>query len=163
MRPHSKTKQVAQRLLAHNATLATAESCTGGLLGGELTSLPGSSEWYLGGVIAYHNRIKARALGVPEATLKTHGAVSAPVARRMAQGVRKATGATVAVSITGLAGPGGGSAQKPVGLVYIGLAQRGARPFAKEYRWHGTRSEIRRKSVLAALALLLEHLPPLPR
>jgi nicotinamide-nucleotide amidase len=104
------------------ATLATAESCTGGLVASQLTTLAGISEFYLGGVVSYANEAKVALLGVPEELLARHGAVSEEVARAMATGVRRRLGADVAVSITGIAGPGGGTAEKPVGLVYLGLA-----------------------------------------
>jgi nicotinamide-nucleotide amidase len=103
-------------------TLAVAESCTGGGLGAALAAVPGSSEAFLGGVIAYANSVKQGLLGVPAATLEAHGAVSDPVAIAMAEGARRVTGSTWALALTGVAGPGGGSAEKPVGLVHIALA-----------------------------------------
>jgi nicotinamide-nucleotide amidase len=109
-------------LRARGETLAVAESCTGGGIGAALAAVPGASDVFLGGVIAYANTIKEHLLGVTAATLERHGAVSDPVALAMAEGVRRSTGATWAVSVTGIAGPGGGSDEKPVGLVHIGLA-----------------------------------------
>ena len=104
------------------ATVASAESCTGGLIGKRLTDVPGSSAAYLGGVIAYANAVKVSMLGVEPAILEAHGSVSEPVARAMAEGVRSRLGARFGVATTGIAGPDGGSAEKPVGLVYIGLS-----------------------------------------
>ena len=113
---------VLERLRQRGETLAVAESCTGGGLGAALTAVPGASEVFLGGVIAYANSIKQGLLAVPEALLAAHGAVSDPVAMAMAEGVRHRTGSTWALAVTGIAGPGGGSAEKPVGLVHIALA-----------------------------------------
>jgi nicotinamide-nucleotide amidase len=131
--------------------LAVAESCTGGMLGGRLTSVPGSSDVVLGGVVAYHNRVKTDLLGIPEEFLALHGAVSAPVAEAMAAGVREAMGAEVAVSITGVAGPGGGSEYRPVGTVWFGLACIGAPVRSQRAFFPGNRDEIRRRAVQHAL------------
>ena len=109
-------------LRARGLTVATAESCTGGMIGAKLTAVPGSSDCYLGGVVAYANEAKTRDLGVPEALLAEHGAVSEPVARAMARGVRERFGCDLAVSTTGISGPGGGTDEKPVGLVWVGFA-----------------------------------------
>jgi len=113
---------VGQVLVAQGLTLATAESCTGGLIGHLVTQVSGSSGYYLGGIIAYANSVKEGLLGVSAQDLATHGAVSAPVALQMARGACAATGAEVGVAVTGIAGPLGGTATKPVGTVYIGLA-----------------------------------------
>ena len=159
----SLPRQLADALLARRLTLATAESCTGGLIGGTLTSVPGSSAWYLGGVVAYDNRVKTALLGVPPETLARHGAVSPQTARAMAQGVLDCTGADLAVSVTGIAGPTGGTPQKPVGLVYIGLARRNRPPVAVKYLSpSATRRAIRASTVRQALRLLLSRLPPAP-
>ena len=113
---------VLERLRQRGETLAVAESCTGGGLGAALAAVPGASDVFLGGVIAYSNAVKQGLLGVPAALLESHGAVSDPVAVAMAEGARRATGATWAIAVTGIAGPGGGSAEKPVGLVHIAVA-----------------------------------------
>lgn len=114
--------QVGERLWRCGLTLATAESCTGGLLGHRLTNVSGSSDYFLGGVIAYSNAAKVALLGVDREVLEREGAVSEAVARQMAEGVRRLFHADVGVGITGLAGPTGGTAEKPVGLVYIAVA-----------------------------------------
>ena len=142
--------QIAAALRARRQTLATAESCTGGLLGGLLTSLPGSSAWYLGGIVAYSNLIKTGLLGVPDAVLAAHGAVSLETARAMAEGARARLGADVAVAITGIAGPDGGTPEKPVGLVYMAVAApHGTATF--KHHFSGTRADIRAAAADAAL------------
>jgi len=113
---------LGELLRAEKQTLATAESCTGGMVGEMITAVPGSSDYYLGGVVAYHNRVKEEQLGVPADLLAAHGAVSEEVARAMAEGCRKHFASDWAISVTGVAGPGGGTPEKPVGLTYIGLA-----------------------------------------
>lgn len=137
--------------------LAVAESCTGGLVGGRLTAVPGSSDTFLGGVIAYDNAIKRDLLGVTDELLSAHGAVSEPVARAMAQGACLRTGAEAAVSITGIAGPGGGSEEKPVGTVWLATAV-GDDLRSSERHFLGDRSEIRQRAAQAALFMLLRHL-----
>ena len=141
---------VLAQLGAHSHTIAVAESCTGGLLGARLTAIPGSSAHVLGGVIAYANRIKVEQLGVPTELIAEHGAVSEPVARAMASGVRARLGADVGVGITGVAGPGGGSAEKPVGTVWIAVDMQGevhaVRPVLP-----GDRNEIRHRATQIAL------------
>ena len=147
--------QLAAALLARQQTLATAESCTGGLVGATLTNLPGSSAWYLGGVVAYANDLKIRLLGVPAETLAAHGAVSLETARAMAQGARAAAAADFAVSITGIAGPAGGTPEKPVGLVFVGVAApHGTATF--KHHFSGSRADIRQAATEAALRHLLE-------
>lgn len=113
---------VVQSLIEAGQSLAVAESCTGGLLGHRITSVPGSSEVFLGGVISYSNALKEALLGVPREVLATHGAVSEPTARAMAEGVRQRVGSWWGIGITGIAGPGGGTPEKPVGLVYVGVS-----------------------------------------
>ncbi len=147
---------VLEACRAHGATLATVESCTGGLIAGALTAIPGSSDVVLGGLVTYSNAAKMALAGVPEALLATHGAVSEPVARAMAEGGRGALAATLAVSVTGVAGPGGGSEAKPVGLVHFACAGP-AGTVHREMRFGPlSRDEIRRLSVLTALAMLQE-------
>ena len=136
-------------------TLVTAESCTGGGIGAALTAIPGSSEVYKGGIISYTNWVKHNLLGVPQEMLDTCGAVSAPVAEAMAQGVRRALQADVAVSVTGLAGPGGDEFSNPVGLVYIGYSDERHR-FSRRYLFTGNREAVRAQAVTAALELVLE-------
>ena len=136
-------------------TLATAESCTGGGIGAALTAVPGASKVFVGGVISYTNDIKHRVLGVDQAVLDKYGAVSAPVAGAMASGVRNLMKCDVAISVTGLAGPGGDDFGNPVGTVCIGYADR-HQTLAKQYRFYGDRDDIRRQAVETALELILE-------
>jgi nicotinamide-nucleotide amidase len=143
-------------------TAAVAESCTGGLLGGRLTSVPGSSAWFQGGVIAYDNSVKTRLLGVSAALLKKHGAASAECAAAMAKGARKAAGADIGVAITGIAGPDGGTKAKPVGLVYISVYGPGGALRARRQDIHGPRDAVRARAAGAALALLKETLDGRP-
>lgn len=137
--------------------LAVAESCTGGLLGARITEVPGSSEVFAGGVIAYDNAIKADLLGVPESLLAEHGAVSEAVARAMAEGAVRRFGVTAGLSVTGVAGPGGGTAEKPVGTVWFGCAL-GEAVETKRSMFAGTRQEIRARAAQAALFLLYRRL-----
>jgi nicotinamide-nucleotide amidase len=138
---------------ARGLTLATAESCTGGLVAARLTSVPGSSDVVLGGVVAYANEVKERELGVHGALLLEHGAVSAEVAEAMARGARQRLGADVAVSVTGVAGPGGGTPEKPVGLVYV-HAEGPDGGLGRELSFPGDRASIRARSVVMALHLV---------
>ena len=133
--------------------LATAESCTGGLVGARLTEVPGASEVFLGAVVAYANEIKQALLGVSSETLGQHGAVSAECALEMARGARRALGVDVALSVTGIAGPDGGSADKPVGLVFF-CAVSEKETLAQEIRFSGDRDQIRRYATVAALHLM---------
>lgn len=139
--------------------LAVAESCSGGLIAAAVTRVPGSSEYFTGGVVAYSNELKEKLLAVAPATLAAHGAVSAEVAREMAVGVREVTGADLALAVTGIAGPGGGSDAKPVGTVYIGLATAaGVR--AEHYTLTGKRGQIQDATAHRALDLLRRELLP---
>ena len=144
---------ILDKCRATRRTIAVAESCTGGLLGARLTAIPGSSDVFVGGVIAYDNRVKQEQLGVPESMLAEHGAVSEPVARAMAGAARTRFGTSVGISITGIAGPGGGSADKPVGTVWIALDVEGA-ILARRLNVIGDRDEIRRRSAQSALEML---------
>ncbi len=138
-------------------TLVTAESCTGGLIGGSITDVPGSGTYYLGSVVSYADQVKESLLGVKADTLRDHGAVSEETAREMADGVRKAIPADYSVAVTGLAGPDGGTPEKPVGTVWIAVASdQGVE--AKLYRFNGERDVIRRYTVNAALAMVLRQI-----
>ncbi len=145
--------ELAERLLQMNCSLATAESCTGGLIGAAFTDLPGISAIYEGGVISYSNTVKMRELGVPAELLERYGAVSAECARAMVEGVCRKFGVRAGISATGIAGPGGGTPDKPVGLVYVGAALDG-KVEVKELRLRGSRDLIRRRTVAQALNLL---------
>jgi len=148
---------LVEALARRGETLAVAESCTGGMLGSAITDVPGSSRVFLGGVIAYSNAVKATQLGVDETILREKGAVSAETARAMAEGVRERLASTWALAVTGIAGPGGGTPEKPVGTVYVGLSGPGA---ARCERLHlpGDRRQNRQWSVAAALDLLRREL-----
>ncbi len=138
-------------------TLCTAESCTGGLVAGALTAVPGSSDVVDRGFVTYSNTAKMEMLGVPSTVLETHGAVSEQTARAMAQGACRAAGVNVAVSITGVAGPGGGSLEKPVGLVHFACARRDGIVMHREMRFGEIgRDAVRHASVLVALEMLAE-------
>jgi nicotinamide-nucleotide amidase len=150
---------VAGALVADGARLAVAESCTGGMLGARLTGLAGASTWFLGGVIAYDNAVKRNALDVPESVLGGDGAVSVACAAAMAEGARTRLGATWGVSITGIAGPAGGTPDKPVGTVMIGCAGP-ARTVVDTHHFRGDRALIRERSTVAALHLLRRCLGP---
>jgi nicotinamide-nucleotide amidase len=143
---------VGEALRARRWRLAAAESCTGGLLMGRLTDVPGSSAWLTGGIVAYADEVKVRELGVPEAWLAAHGAVSEPVAEAMARGVRERLAADVGVAVTGIAGPGGGSDAKPVGTVVIAVSAAGER--VRTFVFPGDRSMVRAFSVAAALDMV---------
>ena len=137
-------------------TLATAESCTGGGIGTALTAIPGSSAVYKGGIISYTNWVKHNLLGVDQHLLDTLGAVSAPVAEAMAKGAREAIQADIAVSVTGLAGPGGDEFGNPVGLVFIGYSDAG-KTLSRRFLFPGSREEIRQVACREALKLILEN------
>ena len=146
----SVAELVLELLRERRLTLATAESCTGGLVGGRLTDVPGSSDVFLGGAIVYSNEAKERQLGVPAALISEHGAVSAEVAGAMARGALERLGADVTVAVTGIAGPGGGTAEKPVGLVYVHAAgPMGERELRLDFP--GDRETIRGRATVSAL------------
>ena len=146
---------VGQMLCARGYTISCAESCTGGLLTSTLTDVPGSSAYVMGSVVSYSNDVKSRILHVAEGTLAAHGAVSPETARAMAEGVRNLMQTDVGVGITGIAGPGGGSPEKPVGLVYIAVSTLGKTSVEKNV-FSGVRAEIKRAAVNKALAMVQE-------
>lgn len=150
------------QLQARGLTVATAESCTGGLVSAAITAIPGSSATLLAGYVTYSNEAKARMLGVPEAALAGFGAVSEPVARAMAEGALRDSGADLAVSITGIAGPGGATPGKPVGLVHFAAVRRGGATLARHHVFPGDREAVRASSALEAMRMLAEAagLPP---
>jgi PncC family amidohydrolase len=147
--------QLIQAFRRRGWTLALAESCTGGLIGHRLTNVPGSSDYFLGGIVAYAYEAKERLLGVRHQTLYQHGAVSRETAIEMARGARLALGADVGVSVTGIAGPTGGLPDKPVGLTWIAVSTRD-REQAQQFLWEGDRMANKEQSAEAALHLLLE-------
>ena len=146
-------EQVLELLSKHGLSISFAESCTGGLLSHRITNIPGSSRCYLGSVVSYSNDVKNKLLGVAEETLKEHGAVSRQCATEMADGVRKLLCSDIGVSITGIAGPGGGTQEKPVGLVYIALSSKDGTE-CKKFNFSGNRKENKKSSADAALAML---------
>nr|WP_321259613.1 CinA family protein [uncultured Pseudodesulfovibrio sp.] len=146
--------ELGECLSVEDNFLATAESCTGGLLASTLTDTPGSSEWFAGSVVAYSNEVKTNLLGVSPKILEEHGAVSEPVVLAMAQGVLKAVGAQVSVAISGIAGPSGGTPEKPVGTVWMAWAwPSGTR--ARLYNFSGSRQEVKEQAVMTAVNGLL--------
>ncbi|MFH0754215.1 MAG: CinA family protein [Candidatus Omnitrophota bacterium] len=147
-------KSITKHLISAHQTLSTAESCTGGLIGHTLTNLPGSSTWYQGGVIAYANDIKIRLLKVPPALIDKYGAVSAPVAQAMAQGARKTLKSDFAIATTGIAGPTGGTAKKPVGLVFIAISSP-EKTIVKKFIFKGTRLNIKKQTVNTAIKMII--------
>lgn len=147
--------ELAEALKARGLTCATAESCTGGLIGGAFTAVPGSSEWYVGGVISYANSVKTGILGVREADLAAYGAVSEAVVRSMALGVCRVTGADIACAVSGVAGPGGGTPEKPVGTVWIGWSLHGETS-ARKFLFPGDRDEVRAQTAREAVKGLLD-------
>lgn len=150
----SPEEQLLQLFVRKHLTLATAESCTGGLLADRITNVPGSSDYYLGGVVSYAYSAKETLLGVDHSLLAREGAVSEAVAWQMARGVRERLGADAGIGITGIAGPSGGTPEKPVGLVWIGLADaRGER--AERFVWDADRIGNKQRSVEAALHMLI--------
>lgn len=148
---------VGRMLLDRGQSVAVAESCTGGMLAARLVDVAGSSRYFLGGVVSYSNRAKQELLGVASGVLELHGAVSSQVAKAMAEGVRERLNSTCGIGITGIAGPGGATRTKPVGLVYIALASQDSVRI-KRFVFPGDRSSIRQRSVIAALDLLRRNL-----
>ena len=150
-------EKIGDFLIAQGLTLTTAESCTGGLVGHCITNVSGSSAYYLGGFITYADQAKEALLGVRHETLLTHGAVSEETAREMARAARERTGAGVGLSVTGIAGPTGGTPSKPVGLVYVALSAPDAE-LCQRYLWQGDRLANKEQSAGAILQLLLDYL-----
>ena len=149
------TKAVLDRARTAGLKIATAESCTGGLIAASLTEIPGSSDVFERGFVTYSDEAKIELLGVPASLIAEHGAVSDPVARAMAEGALAHSYADIAVAVTGIAGPGGGSVEKPVGLVFIGAAKKGDPTVVERHVFPGDRAGIRQATVRRALELLL--------
>lgn len=145
------SRAVGRRLLAQRHMLVTAESCTGGWIAKCMTDVPGSSAWFDCGMVAYSYEAKQALLGVRPQTLETHGAVSRECVVEMVSGALVHSGATIAVAVTGIAGPGGGSDDKPVGTVWIGWKRRGGYARAEVFHFDGSRDAVRRQTVAAAL------------
>jgi nicotinamide-nucleotide amidase len=150
--------RTGRRLQGAKAMLVTAESCTGGWVAQAVTAIAGSSAWFERGFVTYSNAAKQELLGVSRKTLKQHGAVSEQTAREMAAGALKRSRGTVALAVTGIAGPGGGSADKPVGMVCFAWVRKGERPQSETRRFRGGREAVRRRSVVRALEGVLELL-----
>ena len=154
-------KNIAERLatllLEKKKTLATAESCTGGMISSAIVGIPGVSGVFKAGFVTYANEAKVKMLGVSEETLKQYGAVSMDTAKQMAEGAAKAAECDFAISVTGIAGPDGGSAEKPVGLVFIGTYAEG-KVYAEEYHFTGNRMRIREAAAKAAMLQLMKYL-----
>ena len=151
-------ERLASSLRTRGSMLASAESCTGGLIAAACTSLAGSSDWFERGFVTYSNAAKTELLGVPAALIAQHGAVSAEVARAMADGALRHSHAQLAVAVTGVAGPGGGSALKPVGTVWLAVALAGLPAQAELLQLSGDRADVRQQTVLRALAALVAAL-----
>ena len=156
----NKAAQIIERLASNKLQVATAESCSGGLLAGALTDIPGASEVFGCGIVSYSNEMKIKLLQVSEATLATHGAVSRQTAMEMSQGVRELAGADFGLATTGIAGPGGGSEKKPVGLVYIALSDSQGTIIEKNI-FSGNRNDVRQQTVAAVLDMLTQRLDEL--
>ena len=150
--------QVGELLRSRGMRLAVAESCTGGLISHRITNVPGSSVYYLGGVTSYANEVKIRILGVRPETLERHGAVSRETVLEMARGVRRLLNANVSIAISGIAGPDGGTPEKPVGLTWIGLSAADGTEDAWRYIWPGDRLQVKEQSAEQALKLLAAYL-----
>jgi nicotinamide-nucleotide amidase len=153
-------KKVNDRLILADHVAVTAESCTGGLIAGALTSVAGSSAILYGGFVTYSNEAKSAMIGVPAELIERHGAVSEQVARAMAEGARKTAGVDLAIATTGIAGPGGGSDEKPIGLVHFGLTTAKGTTHREERFGDLGRDQIRQESVRVALEMMLEAYAP---
>jgi PncC family amidohydrolase len=157
MNASSVEEQIGKLLLKNQLSLATAESCTGGLIAHRITNISGSSQYFLGGVVAYSNQVKNELLGVPADVLGSFGAVSEQTVLAMAAGVRRLLKADIGLAISGIAGPSGGTPEKPVGLTWIGLSSEKASA-AYAYNWPGDRLQVKEQSAEQALRLLLEYI-----
>ena len=145
--------QLIERLKAKKLTISTAESCTGGLIAKLITDVPGSSEVFIGGVVSYSNEMKMKWLGVNPETLKKYGAVSEQTVGEMLNGILRETGSDIAVAVSGIAGPTGGTPEKPVGTVFIGVAFH-EQKVVKKYLFQGSREDIRMKSAMKVVAMI---------
>lgn len=150
-------EKVSSLLLRQSKKIAVAESCTGGLVAHRITNVPGASGYFEAGFVTYSNKAKEHFLSVPEAAIRAKGAVSEEVARFMAEGVRKAAGVDIGLAITGIAGPGGGTHEKPVGTVYVALAAPDG-TFVRKFSFQGNRTEIKLRTSEEALVFILDHL-----
>ncbi len=150
-------RELAELFFTKGMTLALAESCTGGMVAARITAIPGCSAWFRGGVVAYHNDLKQQLLKVPFALLEQQGAVSEQVACAMAEGARSVAGADLALAVTGIAGPDGGSPEKPVGTVYLALADHDG-CVTEHYQFKGDRETVRQETVEQAFLLLKKRL-----
>jgi nicotinamide-nucleotide amidase len=157
VKEHPLEERTAKLLAEHDLQLAVAESCSGGLIASRITNVPGTSLYFMGGVVAYSNGVKTRILGVDQAVIDSVGAVSEEVARQMAEGVRDLMGAGVSVGVTGIAGPSGGTEEKPVGLVYIAVADSSGTTVSREL-FAGDRLEIKQKTADRAFEMILESI-----
>jgi len=153
MRKKDPAQRLGKELKRRGWTISVAESCTAGGLASRITDVPGASSYFLGGIIAYHNRVKERSLAVPASVISQSGAVSEQAARAMAAGCKDALGSDVSVAITGIAGPGGGTPDKPVGLVYIAVASPSGID-CERFLFRGDRKAVRRSAVNAALNMV---------
>lgn len=154
---HQNLKNTAKILTEKGLTLALAESCTGGLLGSKFTAISGATSFFLGGIISYANEVKITQLGVKASTLETHGAVSLETATEMAKGARKNLKSDYAISITGIAGPGGGTPDKPVGLVYLAVSSKD-KTATEKFLFEGDRDNIREQACAEAVKMLIKEL-----
>lgn len=154
---NKQAETLGKLLLAKKLTLSTAESCTGGLIGAALTSIPGSSQWFRGGIIAYDNRIKISLLEVPEGILEKYGAVSEEVVLAMAEGAAKKLNTDCSIAVSGIAGPDGGTEEKPVGLVFIGIYCNGKVEVFKNI-FPGTRQDVRKQAVGKSIDYMINAL-----
>ncbi|MBR0235875.1 MAG: CinA family protein [Clostridia bacterium] len=152
----ARAEELISALRGQNLKFGAAESCTGGLISKTITDIPGCSDVFYGGVVSYDNSVKAGVLGVDKKTLVSLGAVSADVAMQMAIGAAEALGVDIAAAVTGIAGPGGGTDEKPVGLVYIAVCAGGERVLCEKCKFDGTREEIRNATAYRAMTMALE-------